>query len=246
VALGFQSAQLALDIGGSAVVGLQTMGNAVRLKLRAYYEWPLSEGLVVDGEIADVDLLARELKAFASQYKLRGKSVQLAVSNQKVIVRNIEMPEMTENELRGAIEFQAQDYIPIPVDEVVLDFQVVGKAVNAEGASRQEIVLVAAQKAMIGAFCAAFKQAGLKVAGIDVYSMALVRALVPAPSFLGEANPNATCRAIADISSSVSTLVVAVDAVPKFTRVVNFSSDRFARVLSEQRSIPLDDAQNMA
>ena len=246
MALGLQSAQLALDIGGSAVVGLQTMGNAGRLKLRAYYEWPLSEGLVVDGEIADVDLLARELKAFASQYKLRGKSVQLAVSNQKVIVRNIEMPEMTESELRGAIEFQAQDYIPIPVDEVVLDFQVVGKAVNAEGATRQEIVLVAAQKAMIGAFCAAFKQAGLKVAGIDVYSMALVRALVPAPSFLGEANPNATCRAIADISSSVSTLVVALDAVPKFTRVVNFSSDRFARVLSEQRSIPLDDAQIMA
>ena len=246
MALGFQSAQVALDIGGSSVVGLQTVGSAGRLKLRGCYEWPLSEGLVVDGEIVDVDLFARELKAFANQYKLRGKSVQLAVSNQKVIVRNIEMPEMTEGELRGAIEFQAQDYIPIPVDEVVLDFQVVGRSVNAEGASRQEVVLVAAQKAMIGAFCAALKQAGLKVAGIDVHSMAFVRALIPAQSFLGETNPTATCRAIADISSSVSTLVVALDAIPKFTRVVNFSSDRFARVLSEQRSVPVDDAHDMA
>ena len=146
----------------------------------------LPEGLVVDGEIVDVDLFARELKAFVNQYKLRGRSVQVAVSNQKVIVRNIDMPEMTEDELRGAIEFQAQDYIPIPVDEVVLDFQVVGKQVNPDGASRQEVLLVAAQRTMISTFLGAIKQAGLKVAGIDVSSMALVRALLPPTSFLGE------------------------------------------------------------
>jgi len=246
VTLGFQSAQLALDIGGSSVLCLQVAGSSGRLKLRGCYEWPLTEGLVVDGEVADVDLLARELKAFANQYKLKGKPVQLAVSNQKVIVRNIEMPEMTEDELRGAIEFQAQDYIPIPVDEVVLDFQVVGKTVNQEGASRQEIVLVAGQKAMIAGYCDAIKQAGLKIGGIDVYSMALVRALVPSQGFLGETDQTGTCRAIADISSSVSTLVVAVESVPKFTRVINFSSDRFARVLGEQRNIPMEDGQELA
>lgn len=247
MALGlFKSAPLSLDIGGSSVVALQVAGGAGRLKLRGCYEWPLSEGLVVDGEIVDIDLLARELKAFANQHKLRGKTVQLAVSNQKVIVRNIDMPEMTEDELRGAIEFQAQDYIPIPVDEVVLDFQVVGRSSNPEGASRQEVILVAAQKTMIAMFCGALKQAGLKVGGIDVCSMALIRALVPAQSFLAETNQPGVCRAIADISSSVSTLVVALEGIPKFTRVINFSSDRFARVLSEQRGIPLEDAHNLA
>jgi type IV pilus assembly protein PilM len=247
VALGlFQSGQLALDIGGSSLVALQVVGSGGRLKVRGCYEWPLSEGLVVDGEIVDIDLLARELKAFANQHKLRGKSVQLAVSNQKVIVRNIEMPEMTEDELRGAIEFQAQDYIPIPVDEVVLDFQVLGKSVNAEGVSRQEVVLVAAQKTMIGMFCGAIKQAGLKIGGIDVCSMALVRALVPPRPFLTDTDQGGVCRAIADISSSVSTLVVAVEGVPKFTRVINFSSDRFARILGEQRGIPVEDAQSLA
>ena len=49
------------------------------------------------------------------------------MSNQKVIVRNIDMPEMTEAELVGAIEYQAQDYIPIPVEEAVLDFQILGR-----------------------------------------------------------------------------------------------------------------------
>lgn len=243
MALGlFPSGQIALDIGGSSLVALEVAGSTGKLKLRGCYEWPLTEGLVVDGEIVDSDLLARELKAFASQHKLRGRAVQLAVSNQKVIVRNIDMPEMTEDELRGAIEFQAQDYIPIPIDEVVLDFQVVGRYVNPEGTSRQQVVLVAAQKAMIAMYTAAIKQAGLKLSGIDVCSMALVRALVPGTSFLNDGPQDGVCRAIADISTSVSTLVVAVDNVLKFTRVINFSSDRFARVLSEQRNIPMEDA----
>jgi type IV pilus assembly protein PilM len=205
----------------------------------------LSEGLVVDGEIVDSDLFARELRAFAYRAKLRGRTVQVAVSNQKVIVRNVDMPDMTEDELRGAIEFQAQDFIPIPVDEAVLDFLVVGKKANADGVSRQEVLLVAAQKAMISTFHGAIKQAGLKVAGIDVSSMALVRALVPPAPFLGEAAQSGVCRGIADISSSVSTLVVAVDNVVKFTRVINFSSDRFARMLSEQRGIPMSDAYSL-
>ena len=88
---------------------------------------PLPDGLVVDGEIVDADLFGRELKAFVNQNGLRGRSTQVGVSNQKVIVRNIDMPEMTEAELVGAIEYQAQDYIPIPVEDAVLDFQILGR-----------------------------------------------------------------------------------------------------------------------
>jgi type IV pilus assembly protein PilM len=246
MALGlFQSGQVALDVGGSSLVALHVTGDRGHLKLRGCYDWQFPEGLVVDGEIADADLFARELKGFVDKYKLRGRGVQMAVSNQKVIIRNIDMPEMTEDELRGAIEFQAQDYIPIPVDEVVLDFQIVGKRVGADGAVRQEVLLVAAQKTMINTFLNTVRQAGLKVMGIDVSSLALVRALVPHTSFLASEDETGVCRGIADISSSVSTLVVAVDEVLKFTRIINFSSDRFPRTLIEERGIPFDDAQSM-
>jgi type IV pilus assembly protein PilM len=238
--------QIALDIGGSSLVAIEVGGSADRLKLRGCWEWPLSEGLVVDGEIVDGDLFARELRAFASQNKLRNRMVAVSVSNQKVIVRNVEMPDMTEDELRGAIEFQAQDYIPIPVEEAVMDFQIVGKKTSADGVSRQEVLLVAAQSSMIGTLHAAIKQAGLRVSGIDVSSMALVRALIPPTPFMATSGDAGVCRGIVDIGSSVSTLVIAVDGVVKFTRVINYSSDRFARVLSEQRSIPLSDAHALA
>lgn len=234
--------EIALDIGGSSMVAMEVGGNVDRLKLRGCWEWPLSEGLVVDGEIVDGDLFARELRAFAGASKLRNRSVHVSVSNQKVIVRNVEMPDMTEEELRGAIEFQAQDYIPIPVEEAVIDFHVVGKRTNAEGASRQEVLLVAAQRSMISTLHTAIKQAGLRVAGIDVSSMALVRALVPPAPFLAAGGQGGVCRGIVDIGSSVTTLVIALENVVKFTRVINFSSDRFARVLGEERGIPASDA----
>jgi type IV pilus assembly protein PilM len=98
---------------------------------------------------------------------------------------------------------------------------------------------------MIGTLLSALRQAGLKVAGIDVSSLALTRALLPPASFLGDTPDGGTCRGIADISSSVSTLVIAVDGILKFTRIINFSSDQFPRALSEQRGIPYADAQTM-
>src|SRR3990172_5682946 len=97
MALGvFQSGQIALDIGGSSVLALNVSGGARHLRLRGCFESPLPEGLVVDGEIVEADLLTRELKAFVKKNKLRGRAAQLAVSNQKVIVRNVDLPDMTE------------------------------------------------------------------------------------------------------------------------------------------------------
>ena len=242
----FQGGPLALDIGASSVTAIQLTGTGNKVKLRRFHEAALPDGLVVDGEIVDADLFGRELKTFVNKNGLRGRSAHVGVSNQKVIVRNIEMPEMTEAEMVGAIEYQAQDYIPIPVEDAVLDFQILGRHTDSEGQPRQEVLLVAAQRGMIDTLLASLKHAGLKVSGVDVLSLALIRALVPSNGHLPDPNRAAVCRGIVDISSSVSTLVVAIDDALKFTRVVNFSSDRFAKVIAEQRGIPFDDATRLS
>lgn len=246
MALGLiQKGQYALDIGGSSLVVVGITGKPGSLKLHTYLEWPLPTGLVIDGEIAEPELFASELKTMATRHKLRGRAVHLAVSNQKVIVRNIDMPDMTEEELVGAVQFQAQEYIPIPVDEVVLDSLVTGKRADSDGGTHQEVLLVAGQKTMISSLLTAVRQSGLRVAGIDVSCLALMRALIPDAGFFPEVSGEAVCRGIADISSSVLTLVVAVGGTMRFTRMVNFSSDRFVRALVEAEGIPFEDAQDM-
>jgi type IV pilus assembly protein PilM len=237
---------IGLDIGKSSIIGVQLGGKLPAVVLRACYERPIPEGLVFEGEVLDPSGLAREMKAFAKEARFKGKLVNLGVGNQKVIVRNIEVPDMGEAELRGAIEFQAQDYIPIPVEEVVLDFQVVSRHSEDDGSVKQQVLLVAAQKDMIKRFMDAGRESGLRIVGIDVSAFALIRSLAPPVSFVDQGAEGAQALGIVNISSSVSTVVVAVEGVPKFTRIVSSAHDRFISALVERQSIPLSDALGLA
>ena len=237
---------IGLDIGKSSIVGVQVTGRAPGTVLKAVHDRPIPEGLVFEGEVVDPDGLAAELKAFMRDAKMKGKFVNLGVGNQKVIVRTIEVPEMAEEELRGAIEFQAQDYIPIAVEEVVLDFVVVNRYTDDDGVAKQQVLLVAAQKDMIQRFMDAARKAGIKVAGIDVAAFALIRSLTPRVSFVDQGAADAGLFAIINIASSVSTLVIAKSGVPKFTRIVNLAYDNFIRVLVERQGIAPADADELA
>ena len=237
---------IGLDIGKSSIIGVQVAGRAPTMVLKGYHERPIPEGIVFEGEVLDPESLAGEIKGFMRDSNLKGKVVHLGVGNQKVIVRNIEVPEMAEDELKGAIEFQAQDYIPIPLDEAVLDFQVVGHTTDEEGTAKQQVLLVAAQKEMIDRYMDASKRAGVKLAGIDVSAFALIRALEPQVSFVDQGSDPKQAFGIVNISSSVSTLVVARDGVPKFTRIVNVAFDNFTRALVSRQGIPPADAAQLA
>jgi type IV pilus assembly protein PilM len=237
---------IGLDIGKSSIVGVQVVGRAPGAVLKVVHDRPIPEGLVFEGEVLDADGLAAELKAFMRDAKMKGKFVHLGVGNQKVIVRNIEVPEMAEDELRGAIEFQAQDYIPIAVEEVVLDFVVVNRYTDDDGVAKQQVLLVAAQRDMIQRFMDAAHKAGLKVAGIDVAAFALIRSLTPRVKFIDQGASDADLFAIVNVSSSVSTLVIAKSGVPKFTRIVNVAYDNFVRALVDRQGISVLDADELA
>lgn len=240
--LGAGQAPIGLDIGKSSIVGVQVSGRSPNFVLKGYAERALPEGIMFEGEVVDPVALANELKAFMKDARMKGKVVNLGVGNQKVIVRQIEVPEMGEEELRGAIEFQAQDYIPIPIEEAVLDFQVVNRYAGDDGVGKQQVLLVAAQKDMVNKFLEAANKAGIKVAGIDVNAFALIRALATPVAFIDQGGQAARTLGVVNISSAVSTLVVAVDGVPKFTRIINFTNDAFTRLLVERQGILPEDA----
>ncbi|GAB4248660.1 MAG: type IV pilus assembly protein PilM [Thermoleophilia bacterium] len=240
---GGKQSVIGLDIGKSSIVGVQLVGRPPSVAIKAFHEQPLPEGVVFEGEVIDVESLAAELKKFMRSSNMKGGLVHLGVGNQKVIVRHIEVPEMGEEELRGAIEFQAQDYIPIPVDEAVLDFQVVARYTDEDGIAKQQVLLVAAQKEMVQRFLDAAKKAGVKVAGIDVSAFALVRALSAPVSFVDQGAEAGQTLGVVNISSSVSTLVVARDGVPKFTRIINFAHDNLVGSLVEKQGVPPEDAE---
>ena len=139
-------------------------------------------GAVVEGEIVDPQAVSGAIKELWKRTGLRVKDVAIGVSNQKVVVRLIDLPFMERDELAGAIQYQAQDYIPIPVEEAILDFQIIGDYMTPSDEHMMEVLLVAAQRDMIASAVSAVEGAGLKMAQVDVTAFALVRSLLGATS----------------------------------------------------------------
>src|SRR4051794_19106093 len=182
-----------LDLDGAFVAAVQTQDG--RISRAASMELP--SGVISDGEVTDVERLSESLKTFFKENDLPTR-VRFGVSNQQIVVRHLELPKIDESsELGAAVRFQAAEAIAMPLDEAVLDYQVVGEATSPEGTPRLRIVVVAARQAMIERFVEGVRGAGLKPEGIDLNAFALVRALAkpvedaPAPqgSSLGAPPP---------------------------------------------------------
>src|ERR671917_467866 len=167
---------IGLDIDGRYLAAAQVANG--RVTQSASHELP--EGLVRDGEVADVQALAEQLKSFASSAGLP-KNVRLGVANQQIVVRVVQLPRIEDEKQRdAAVRFQASEAIAMPLDEAVLDHQVAGYMEAPDGTPRMQIVLVAARRSMIEGLLDAAKAAGLKPEGIDLDAFALVRTLAAA------------------------------------------------------------------
>jgi type IV pilus assembly protein PilM len=168
-----------LDIDGAFLAALQTANGQVTVAAST----DLAPGVVRDGEVTDVNALTAALKDFFKRRSLP-RTVRLGISNQQIVVRHLEMPRIAnETERDAAVRFQAAEAIAMPLDEAVLDYQVIGESVSPEGHARDRIVVVAAREAMVMRLVEAVRAAGLKPEGIDLSAFALVRTLAsPGPA----------------------------------------------------------------
>jgi type IV pilus assembly protein PilM len=230
--------RVGIDLEQSSIAGAQVKGAGQGYSLTHASVRALPEGLIFEGEVVDVDALAAELKAFWKESGFTGKRFSLGVANQKIVVRTMEFPIIDAKELRAAIEFQAQEAIPIPLNDAVLDFQVLATMPSEDGAGRQKVLIVAAQRDMIGQFLAAAKKAGLTVDGIDLQAFALMRSIAPPVAFVDMGAPqSADAAALVNIGTGITNLVVAVNGLPQFTRVINIGYEGLVRALVDNRGL---------
>jgi type IV pilus assembly protein PilM len=166
-----------LDIEAGSIAAAEIRSNG-SVQVSAAAIEPLPAGVFHEGEVADADGLAEALKSLFGKHKL-SKSVRLGIGNQRVVVRTLRLPAIEDpKEMEAAVRFQAQEQIPMPLDQAVLEHQVVGGAPGQEGASPTvDVVVVAARRDMIGSFLRPLRQAGLEPAGIDLSAFGMIRAL---------------------------------------------------------------------
>lgn len=246
--LGKPAQVIGLDIGTRSirVVEIQTGKQPPVLDKVGIVRIP--ENLVVDGEIADAKAVSAILKDLWAKHKFPKQNIVLGVANQKVIVRVIDMPQMSEEELKGAIKFQAADYIPMPVEDTIIDFEILKEYQVKEGEKNIKVLLVAAQRDMIQAYVDALSGAGLYPASIDVKSFALMRSLIPHLSAFPseeQAREALETSCLLNVGAGVSNMIIVEEGMPYFVRILLFGGNDFTRALADNMNISEEEAEEL-
>jgi len=245
ISFGSSSAAIGLDIGTDHVRVAQVKPAGAGFELSGYGRVEIPMGAVVEGEIVDVEAVSSAIKELQRRSNVRGKNVAIGVANQKVIVRLIDLPYMERAELEGAIQYQAQDYIPMAVEESILDFQIIGDYMTPADEHMMEVLLVAAHRDMIGNVVAAVEGAGLKLTQIDVSSFAIVRALMGmGQPVLADAD-DSTAVGVIHIASGITNIAVVERGLPRFNRISSLAGNQFTQAIANVLNLTFDEAETL-
>ncbi len=206
-----------LKVGASQLAAARVVNNGSP-ELVQVARAGLEPGIVVGGELREPEAFADALRNFFRAHKLPKQGVRLGIASNRIGVRTFDIGGIDDpKQLENAIRFRAQETLPIPLEEAVLDYQILGETLNEEGAPVRRVLLVVAYRDLVDRYITACKQAGIKLAGIDLEAFALLRAL-------GERAPDAGNAAIvvASIGSERSTLAVSNGETCEFTRVIEW------------------------
>ena len=233
---------IGLDIGSFAVRAVELSTGGGQATFERFAQVTLPPGAVRDGEVVDTGAVSSAIRQLWSEGGFRSKRVVVGVANQRVIVRQAEMPEMTEKDLEAALRFEAQELIPIPIEDALLDFQVIDHTVGAEGEQRMRILLAAAQRDMVRTHLAAVEGGGLTPTAVDVVPFALVRALTnQAPAF----DLDSTAEAVVCIGGGVTNVVVHEQGIPRFVRVLLVGGDDITDAIARDLNVDVDTAEDL-
>ena len=241
MALGASGA-IGLDIGASAVRVAQVSAGRGGNQLLGFAQVALPNGAVIDGEIQDPGPVSEAIAQVWKRARIKGKKAVLGVSNQRVVVRQVDLPFLEEKEFRSSLRFQAADYIPMSVEDAQLDFIVIDDYTTENQEHMMRVLLVAAATDMVDSFVATASAGGVDPLGIDLTPFAIARAV--SPSARGESGV-AGSEAVVDVGAATTNILIHHNGEPRFVRILLVGGDDATKALSEDLSVSFEEAEAM-
>lgn len=242
-----------LEIGTSAIKVVELRpGNPPTLAALAVR--PMPPGILAEDEVTDEGALIEEIKALFDDAGIRRNYTVTAVSNRQAITRNIHVPHMTVAELDEAIRWEAERYIPFPIDEVVLDYYVLDNPEDIDEAGQLEVVIAAARIDEVAKQVDYLQAGGLEPHVIDVRPFALLRSLKG--SLLGAHLTKTTLSGtnytegnevgvVLEIAASSSTVTLVRGQRVLMNRNINVSGDDFTAAIQRTFGLDFDSAEEV-
>jgi len=253
---------IGLDIGTNAVTVAEVRaGDPPRLVM--FGQVALGRETMREGEVADDAAVTEAVGRLREEVGLKRAAVRLGLASPRVVVRQIEMPLMTRDELGSALQFQAAELIPIPLEDAVLDFAILGPANPGDsGEPRMHVLLAAVQEATVLRLVAAVEAGGLQVAAVDLVPLALIRPLartVPDLALIGSsvgvdhsaeaaggvalADPGPGAEGIVSFGGGVTAIAVHEVGVPRFVRVLGTGGRELTDAIANELDLPPETAE---
>ncbi|WP_105317717.1 type IV pilus assembly protein PilM [Thermus tenuipuniceus] len=217
---------LGLEIGAANLKLVELSGNPPAL--RALATRPTPPGILVEGVIAEPQALAQELKELLAEARTKKRYVVTAVPNPSVILRTLQVPKMPLKEMEEAVRWEAERYIPFPIDEVVLDFAPLDPLAEVAEGEQVEVMVGAARQEAVASLLEALRGAGLTPIILDVKPFA---GLYPLEAQLSS-DPEGVSVAV-EIGAESTSLVLLKGNRPLAVRILTLSGKDFTEAIGK-------------
>ena len=224
-----------LKIGASQLAAAVVQEGEAGHELIELARTPLEPGIVLDGEVRDADALVSALRAFFTDQKLPTRDVRIGIASNRIGVRTFEIAGV-EDEARfdNAVRFKAHEVLPIAASDSVLDYRVLEEKQFESGESARRILLVVAPRDQVAPYVDVADRAGLKLAGIDLEALGLLRAFVEPGT---ERTAGGTSTVVVSIGHEASTLLVSGGGACEFTRVFDWGGSTLQEAIAQELDV---------
>jgi type IV pilus assembly protein PilM len=227
-----------IDIGTSAAKLVELEESKGGYSLKNFGIAPIPKDAIVNGSLANREAVIEAITQLVGDLKIKTKDVVASISGHPVIIKKIAMPMATDEEVSETIQFEAEQYIPFDLEEVNLDFQILGA--HEEKQDQMNVMLVAAKKAMITEYTEAISDAGLRMVILDIDVFALENMFtINYPSEEGQ------YIALVDVGASVINMNVLKSGTSAFTRDVFLGGNQITEEIQNQLSVSFDEAESL-
>jgi type IV pilus assembly protein PilM len=231
---------LGLDISSTSVKLLELSKHNGRYRVEAYGVEPLPPNAVVEKNISDVNGVGDAIKRLVNRCKCGTRQVAVAVAGSAVITKTIEMDaQLSDDEMENQITVEADQYIPYPLDEVAIDFEVQGP--SARSPDQVEVLLAACRRENVELREASLEVAGLKARIVDIEAHAMKRAFELVKSQLGSDSEDLVV-AIIDIGATMTTVSVLAEDRAIYTREQIFGGKQLTEDIQRRYGLSLEEA----
>ncbi|RJP19649.1 MAG: type IV pilus assembly protein PilM [Deltaproteobacteria bacterium] len=227
---------IGLDIGSSAVKMAHVKAIGAENRLRKFGVFPLPADSIVDGAIMDHAAVVEGIKTAMRELKVSEKEVAISLSGHSVIIKKVQLPTTTAEELEESIQWEVEQYIPFDIKDVKIDFQVIGPL--KDDPSKMDVLLVAAKTDLINDYMAVVKDAGLVPRLVDIDSLAVGNAFELTHPVADEQVPM-----VVNVGASFMNINILHAGVPLFTRDVPMGGGMYTSEIQKQLAVSYETAE---